>query len=248
MEASNLPAMHPRMRSSIACQRCRRSKIKCVNAGVNTTCKACGTSGRECVYPMPGVAGTTITTKREGDTSEKGEAKKQRSRKSEGDAGDKGTKYGYILPKERAKPLTDVMNAQLLTQQVWQEVFELFQLHFSTDLPFLHGPTFLNPLRGAAVSLSAVINPAPEPQDAETKLPGLEMLLLGVLTLAARFHPRLVAYHSSSSPESSAHPVMASEYYATALRAMLAGEQGAYMGEPNLHQVQALLMLGLHEW
>ena len=197
---------------------------------------------------MPGVVDTTITTKREGDTSEKGEVKKQRTRKSEGDAGDRGTKYGYILPKERVLPLTDAMDAKLLTPQVWQEVFELFQLHFSTDLPFLHGPTFLNPLRGPAASLSAVINPAPEPQDAEKKLPGFEMLLLGVLTLTARFHPRLVAYHSSSSPESSTHPVKASEYYATALRAMLAGEQGAYMGKPNLYQVQALLMLGLHEW
>src|SRR5207249_3158383 len=47
----------PRMRSSIACARCRRSKVKCVNNGVNTTCRACETTGRECTYPTPAVPG-----------------------------------------------------------------------------------------------------------------------------------------------------------------------------------------------
>lgn len=197
---------------------------------------------------MPGIGGIATTAKREGDTSEKGMVKKQRIRKSDGDAGDRGARYGSIVPKERAMPLTDALDAQLLTQHVWQEVFELFQLHFSTDLPFLHGPTFLNPVRGAAASLSVPISSVPDQQDPETRLPGLEMLLLGLLALTARFHPRLVAYHSSNSPKHSTDPITASEYYATALRAMLGGEQGAYIGQPDLHKVQALLMLGLHEW
>lgn len=197
---------------------------------------------------MPGLCGTATITKREGDTSEKGVVKKQQVRKSEGDAAEGGARYGSVLPKERATPLTEALDAQLLTQHVWQELFELFQLHFSTDLPFLHGPTFLNPLAGAAASLSAVINSVPDPRDTETKLPGLEMLLLGLLALTARFHPRLVAYHSSNSPKHSTDPVTASEYYATALRTMLGGEQGAHIGQPDLHKVQALLMLGLHEW
>jgi len=42
-----------RMRSSIACVRCRRSKVKCVNNGVNTTCRSCDSGGRECTYPVP---------------------------------------------------------------------------------------------------------------------------------------------------------------------------------------------------
>ncbi|KAK7511502.1 hypothetical protein IWZ03DRAFT_61370 [Phyllosticta citriasiana] len=45
------------MRSSIACARCRRSKVKCVNNGVGTTCRACETTGRECTYPSPAAAG-----------------------------------------------------------------------------------------------------------------------------------------------------------------------------------------------
>lgn len=43
----------PRMRSSIACVRCRRSKVKCLNEGVNTPCRACKVAGRDCIYPSP---------------------------------------------------------------------------------------------------------------------------------------------------------------------------------------------------
>lgn len=53
--ARNAPAQ--RMRSSIACCRCRRSKVKCVNSGVNTTCRSCEASGRECKYPVPSSGG-----------------------------------------------------------------------------------------------------------------------------------------------------------------------------------------------
>lgn len=46
-------AQTQRMRSSIACVRCRRSKVKCVNSGVHTSCRSCEASGRECTYPVP---------------------------------------------------------------------------------------------------------------------------------------------------------------------------------------------------
>ena len=42
-----------RMRSSIACVRCRRSKVKCVNSGVGTPCRSCEAGGRDCTYPVP---------------------------------------------------------------------------------------------------------------------------------------------------------------------------------------------------
>ncbi|KAI5806813.1 hypothetical protein DFH27DRAFT_523728 [Peziza echinospora] len=57
------------MRSSIACARCRRSKVKCVNSGVHTTCKACESSGRDCVYPVPGGGGQQILATSGGDGS-----------------------------------------------------------------------------------------------------------------------------------------------------------------------------------
>jgi ribosomal protein L37AE/L43A len=46
-----------RMRSSIACARCRRSKVKCVNSGVGTPCRSCEAGNRECTYPVPVTGG-----------------------------------------------------------------------------------------------------------------------------------------------------------------------------------------------
>jgi ribosomal protein L37AE/L43A len=57
VEAGPRRADQPRMRSSIACARCRRSKVKCVNNGVNTTCRDCEAKGRECTYPTPAAGG-----------------------------------------------------------------------------------------------------------------------------------------------------------------------------------------------
>jgi hypothetical protein len=53
----------PRMRASVACERCRRSKIKCTNNGVDTGCVQCLSKGRECQYTSS--APTTTTTRRE---------------------------------------------------------------------------------------------------------------------------------------------------------------------------------------
>jgi hypothetical protein len=68
------------------------------------------------------------------------------------------------------------------------------------------------------------------------------VLLLGVLTLTARFHPDLVAYHSPNQDD----PLAASEYYATALEAefVLAIRN---LTNPSLESIQALLILGLYE-
>lgn len=66
-EAGARRSEQPRMRSSIACARCRRSKVKCVNNGVGTTCRACETTGRECTYPSPaaGAAAGVAVARRE---------------------------------------------------------------------------------------------------------------------------------------------------------------------------------------
>ncbi|MCJ1311291.1 hypothetical protein MMC25_004962 [Agyrium rufum] len=245
---------HPRMRSSIACVRCRRSKIKCLNTGIDTTCEACSRSGRECIYPSPG-APSSHSAKREAgaDGPQRVEAKRQRTKKAESQAvgAESVSAAGSATAgKERLGTMEEALDPDVLTPGLLQEVFELFQLHYSTDLPFLHGPTFLSPTVGAAVSLAAVMksgSDAPTTSRKVHRVPGLEMLLLGLLALTARFHPGLIELHGSKDggpPD----PMTASEYYATVLRAALVGERGIYIGEPNLEIIQALLMIGLHEW
>ena len=72
-----------------------------------------------------------------------------------------------------------------------------------------------------------------------------KVLLLGVLTLTARFHPDLVAYHTQSGKPP--NPIDASEYYANALKTAFV-PTGSNLTSPSLDGIQALLMLGLYEW
>ena len=251
----------PRLRSSIACTRCRRSKIKCTNAGAGTTCEACAHSGRECVYPTPGSG----LPKREQEHDEQsGPPKKPRTR-NKGDQHDRISdpqvlKDAQIRPgrlhgqgaKETGSSLPGdgALDPTVLTLNVWTEIFqELFQHHFGTDLPFFHTPSFLPRLRSATASLTdSAISDAPD-KTAREATPGWEMLLLGILALTARFHPGLVHHHcSGTGGGKDRNEVYASEYYAVALRSLLLVDRGEYIGQPTLSKIQALLMLAMHEW
>lgn len=85
------------------------------------------------------------------------------------------------------------------------------------------------------------------PRESSSAPPDLQegkVLLLGVLTLTARFHPELVAHHSQHHAN---EPQSASEYYANALAAAF-GPTSRNLTNPTLEGIQALLMLGLYEW
>lgn len=235
------------MRSSIACARCRRSKIKCVNNGIDTTCRACESSGRDCVYPTPaiGVSGAKrdLAALADGDdrNGDWDGPKRQRSRKAIGISGTSaGSKAGL-----------DALDSSILTTKVWEAVFDLFQSHFATHLPFLHPATFLGQIRQLSVpppptsqidGQDGVRNIGPKVDSSASLIP------LGVLALTARYHQPLVAFHSPPTPSHPSNPLAASEFYATALRSRLAGIDGASLAAPELARVQALLMLALHEW
>ncbi|KAL5338851.1 fungal-specific transcription factor domain-containing protein [Aspergillus crustosus] len=251
------------MRSSIACARCRRSKIKCVNSGIDTTCRACESSGRECVYPTPaigvgGAAKRDIAALADGEdrNGDWDSPKRQRSRKAVG--------LSSSAAKDASKGSLDVLDSSLLTVKVWEAVFDLFQSHYATLLPFLHPASFMGQVRqlsGARNSPSASTNntstgtsnpqePARDqvPNPAAPKVEPNHLIPLGVLALTARFHHNLAVAFSAPSPGTPTNPLIASEYYATALRSRLAGVEGASLAVPDLTRVQALLMLALHEW
>ena len=233
------------MRSSIACARCRRSKIKCVNAGIDTTCRACESSGRECVYPTPaiGVSGSKrdLTALADGDdrNGDWDGPKRPRARKSIGMAGSvAGSKAGM-----------DALDSSILTTKVWEAAFDLFQSHFATLLPFLHPATFLSQIRQLSSPPAAPVDGQDAMRNPGSKMdPSSSLIPLGVLALTARFHPPLVAYHSPASPGHPSNPLAASDFYAAALRSRLAGLDGVSLAIPDLARVQALLMLALHEW
>jgi len=231
------------MRSSIACIRCRRSKVKCINDGVGTTCRSCQNSGRECTYPSPVASGTrrrdSLSGKAEG-ASEGGE-RRQRQRKST------HTFVANPVSRESPRPLLDALDPRLLTPTVWQELFEIFQVHFSADLPFLHPPTFLKPLRQATMQPPSSISASTEAGAAACRPPASPEFLLAFLALTARFHSKLVAHHSPPTSTRPSNPLIASEYYAAAANERLATS----WTDNRVHDIertQATLMIGLHEW
>ncbi|KAJ6141595.1 hypothetical protein N7470_009985 [Penicillium chermesinum] len=233
------------MRSSIACARCRRSKIKCVNNGIDTTCRACESSGRDCVYPTPaiGVSGAKrdLAALAEGDdrNGDWDGPKRQRSRKV----------IGVANPSAGSKAGLDALDSSILTAKVWEAVFDLFQSHFATHLPFLHPATFLGQIRQLSAPPPASQIDGQDLRNVDPKVDSSASLIpLGVLALTARYHPPLVAFHSPPTPSHPSNPLAASEFYATALRSRLAGLDGASLAAPELARVQALLMLALHEW
>ncbi|KAI1821951.1 fungal-specific transcription factor domain-containing protein [Xylaria intraflava] len=232
--------MRPPMRSSIACTRCRKSKIKCENTNGTSPCDSCIKTGNECIFKVPDPAPpkrseppAVVKQEREGGSDRK--RLKKIDDISKGD-GQKAT----VLAE-------DVLSVSFLTEDVWEQVLDLYKLHFGPELPFLHVPTMKEKLGRR----SKTSHPAEQNSDSN-------LVFLGVLTLTARFHPDLVRYtaHLCNSQTSNTRirplqnqpdPAAASEYYADVL-AMALGPVRTTMSTASVDRVAALLMLGLYEW
>lgn len=207
-----------KMRSSIACSRCRKSKIKCLNNGNGTQCGACANNGKECVYPIP-TLGSSSTPKR---------SEPPNGMRADGESDTKRVKRRETESsrKHSLRDNGDPLESPPITRKMWEQIYAAFMLHFSTDLPFLHEATFNNRIVAQAPS---------------TRSPEIQDFLLGMLTLTARFVPELVEYHSPGSKD----PLAASEFYANALISRL---DGRALMTRSLERCQALLMLTLYTW
>jgi hypothetical protein len=196
-----------------------------VNEGVHSTCRPCAQSKRECTYPVAA------------STPAPSQSKAQVGAEQEADIDEREKQTRKIVDTGRGNSSRgeDALESSILTKQVWDELYKIFKLHFSTEMSFLHPPTFRNRMRQAAFPR----DPSTTPADLEKG----RVLLLGVLTLTARFHGGLVAHHSPSEQD----PLAASEYYANVL-AIAFGPASLKHINPSLENIQALLMLGLYEW
>lgn len=235
-ESKKPSKMRPPMRSSIACLRCRRSKIKCDNDGGNSPCETCIKAGHKCQYPE-----ATLVPKR----SEPPTTRQERDSTHERKRAKKAEEVPGLTSEKSAAYAEEVLSYPFLTGDVWDQVLAIYRLHFATELPFLHLPTLKEKMsrrQGKEADNSSELN----------------LVLLGVLTLTARFHPDLVKYisHLSVSQGGSVRsrptqgkfdPCAASEFFANALTTAL-GPLKTAMTVATVERVQAFLMLGLFEW
>lgn len=227
------------MRSSIACTRCRKSKIKCENTNGTSPCDNCIKTGNECIFKVPDPAPSKrleppAVVKQERD------GVPDRKRLKRVDDLSRGDDQGVTALVE------DVLSASFLTEDLWEQVLDLYKLHFAPELSFLHLPTIKEELGRRHKS-----SDAKHSSDSN-------IVLLGILTLTARFHPDLVRYtaHLSNSQygnprtrplQGSPDPTAASKYYADILDKAL-GPVRTLMSTASVDRVAALLMLGLYEW
>ncbi|KAK1836379.1 fungal-specific transcription factor domain-containing protein [Podospora conica] len=228
------------LRSSIACQRCRKSKIKCNNTGGDSPCETCIRNGKECTYPEVTAAPPKRPDPPTGIKMEQGSDRK-RLRKLDDIAKLDGTVSAAALAEE-------VLSAPYLSEAIWSQVFDIYRVHFATELPFLHLAT-----------LKEKMNSKFRAKQSDTS-PEINLVLLGILTLTARFHPTLVSYVTTprTAPAGASAPKTrpsstgqdasaASEYYAEVLTKALGGLRTS-MTVASVERVQAFLMLGLYEW
>ncbi|KAK1503903.1 fungal specific transcription factor [Colletotrichum costaricense] len=229
-------AMQPPMRSSIACLRCRKSKTKCDNDNTGSPCDTCIKAGHNCEFPDP----KPLPAKRsKPPTVPRQVVEVRHVRKRVKKLEDATSSDGRTV----AALAQEVLSATYLTVELWHQLFDIFKLHFATELPFLHLPT-----------LKSVYH------NKESKKPSTEsnLILLGILTLTARLHPDLIKYAAHlthdkiADPKSrstlfKSEPPMASEYFSNALTKAL-GELESALTSATVVRVQAFLMLGLHKW
>ena len=216
------------MRSSIACLRCRRSKIKCDNDGGNSPCESCIKAGLQCQYP-DNVSGHSKRNEPGGGSKQDRESGHERKRLKKGED---SAEYQRVTATA-----AEILASPFLSSQMWDQLFALYKLHFASELLFLHIPTLK------------------ERMSEKERNADLDLVLLGVLTLTSRFHTDLATYIMHSPAVRSSIPKVrsktdthyASDFFANLLLSAL-GSLRVTISMASIERVQAFLMLGYYEW
>ncbi|KAL6708497.1 hypothetical protein ACN47E_002760 [Coniothyrium glycines] len=219
----------PRMRASVACEKCRKSKTKCENEGIHSVCKSCANARQpqNCTYATAQPTGSGAPGRRESTADGEGPPKKRRKNLAPSSS-------TTADPVDLTRTYHDILASPLLSIQVWQELFAIYEKHLAFEFPFFHKRTFMSIIqqyRTATLS-SGLEKPAPT---AQTYYPPL---LLAFLTQTARFHTKLIGQKNND-------PIATAEFYAQATIEALGQD---YQGEITMEKVQTSLLLGYHEW
>ncbi|KAF2637139.1 hypothetical protein P280DRAFT_139703 [Massarina eburnea CBS 473.64] len=135
-----------------------------------------------------------------------------------------------LAPKEKVSKGEELLNREMITTQLLDELWVIFQQHFLTDLSFLHPVNFPAQLKQVhSVPLED----------------SFACILLAFLALTTPFHDNFVQriwpkYAGSSTP------IAVSKRFADAARNRLNDTDAVDC--PTLETTQSLLMLALHEW
>lgn len=242
------------MRSRVACQYCRGRKVKCINDGsAALACRDCSALDRKCIYEPRGRQKKTSNDITNSGTlpNVKGRSLSsavERARLTSLQAGRKNGGALSILPSPSRSGLA-LPNRQLLLEVV--DIF--YDNQYQGIFQFVHKPSLYAFLRSPDFKISDF--------SSHQNGSGNLLVILGILALCARFHPRLVsmygAFDENHDPEhftvnhncgSSGKPLciawQASAYFGWHAHRLL----GSCFASPSIERIQALTMLSSHEW
>jgi hypothetical protein len=114
------------------------------------------------------------------------------------------------------------------------ELFDIYEKHFASEFPFLHRTRFMKALYQEPITRSTAMKKESSPLPRPAHSPPL---LLGFLTITARYHPELLSKWGLQ-------PSACANSLADATEASL----GPIPGKGSLERAQALLFLGFHRW
>ncbi|KAF1943257.1 hypothetical protein EJ02DRAFT_374124 [Clathrospora elynae] len=220
-------------RASIACNNCRKSKTKCRGGDqtTSTACQACVSKNHECSWEHPTPVSSNGTLRRDSTADFEGPTKKRRKLHTSSAAQGLGTHE-------------DALESPLLTAQVWEELFGIYEKHFSIDFPFLQKKTFLSSVQQQQQQRQQQQQSSVTSHNAQAPTPSSILqpyppLLLAFLTQTARFHEKLVQ-------EKNNDPIATAQFYAQATRTQMGTD--ILDRKPTLEMTQTLLLLGYYEW
>lgn len=240
------------MRSSVACDECRRSKVKCFNDDSDdSTCRRCKGLGKKCVYDVKwkqrksfiGRSRDRITTARAPKIVAKNQIDASVSR----------------TPTHiESKPETGEIKCQIPERN---DILEAIETFFATQyygiFPFIHKPTFVNYFKSAEFDSNTYLDLSDDYTNT-SRAPD-PLVLVAMLALSARLCKPLVDKYGGfdednptadfrpklpTSSDTRRSPQAASKYFGWHARRMLQNE----FDRPGLQKVQAFAMLSSHEW
>ncbi|KAF2723862.1 hypothetical protein K431DRAFT_292163 [Polychaeton citri CBS 116435] len=239
-------------RSSVACVKCRDSKTRCENDGAGSVCKKCSALGRACIWKEPA---TTGSRKREGSLSGVrpegfgSHVEKRVKTKRHGHPSHAG-QNGHASHGHNAA-VHELLDPQILTSQVWTELFAIFQTHYSADFSFVHERNFLLVIEQQRVGQHNGRKSSPSASTAALALQSLSNeFLLAFLALTARHHAGLIERHfpGKSKPLNAGSRVSVT-YSRAAIDIVVDGTYNLLASEvARVQRVQAMLMLAYHDW
>jgi hypothetical protein len=207
----------PKARARLACHCCRRSKVRCGDSTgeIVRPCPQCVKGNKTCTWPDDSSPALNPVAKRIEPAAFQAPSPDHRQPES------RKRRRPPVSSFERLSVADgDYFTPDRITDPMWDELYEIFKHHYATELPFLHGPTFLKDLKRT---------------DRDKLSVHFDVLRLAFLALTVPFHEGIERQLAQDSPR-------IARRYAEDAEATIFSPKLRALVSPSIEIPQALLM------